>query len=302
MESVVSEDPFEIEEDFSTEAYMSSVTVVGAVTSVLKAPKPRFNYFVGLKLESPAFYAAVNRLKGDLEKINPKYKKIFTQTEKMHLTLVLTTLEDEESTVRAQTAIASCENQWGVLLRQAGSRTLELPTLGTFGSNVLWLGPEKGSVLDAVRAAAECMYNALIEAGLTNTSLSSELHATIAKTNFKTKKFIKIRKADYSGISLRTPTSLASSTIMAAVAGPATEIDVLAVESVETMLAAEENEGDGASDRETESFAIANGNNDWSVELDRIDLLKIGSNDKATGYYQSIQRISAISCPPPEES
>jgi 2'-5' RNA ligase len=244
-----------------------------AVNLTTKAP--RYNYFVGLKLSSSDLTFAVTNVKAVLEQKNPVYNKIFTPTEKMHLTLNLIALGNEEDVEAAKSCLVSLQEDWKAAIQACSQSAnnvsvisdestvtsrprLHFKELGSFGKNVLWAGPEPSPVLQAVHDIAAQVHQKFILAGLKHAVVSKTLHATLAKTNMKTGRLIKIRKEDYELLTLEGSSPAAS---------------------VETHLS-----GETAVNPST--------SNGVTVEIDAVDLMKIGSTDNGTGYYQSIAGIT----------
>jgi 2'-5' RNA ligase len=257
-----------------TDMKISQIPVVAkAVKKTAKAP--RYNYFVGLKLSSSDLTFAVTNVKAALELKNPVYKKIFTPTEKMHLTLNLIALENEEDVEAAKSCLGSLQEEWKAAIQACSQKVnnvsvisdettvtsrpgLHFKELGSFGKSVLWAGPEPSPVLQAVHDMATRVHQKFVLAGLKHAEVSKTLHATLAKTNMKTGRLIKIKKEDYELLTLEGSTPTASA---------------------EAHLS-----GETAVNPST--------SNGVTVEIDAVDLMKIGSTDNRTGYYQSIAGIT----------
>jgi hypothetical protein len=234
-----------------------------------KRAKPRYNYFVGLKLGSPTFDRAVDALKVELVNRSDDYRRIFTPTAKMHLTLLLASLEDEASVEAARQALLSCAEEWYQSVQQLQMTTagddstnrIQMDQLGVFGQNVLWLAPTPGALLATAQAVTQSLQAKLLAAGVDahNLEVSDTLHATIAKTNIKTRKHIKVRKADTVGL-----TCFGTEKVI--------------VDAAESSLPS------------------TGAHCSWFVpaEFLQIDLMRIGSTDPRTHYYQSLATITPL--------
>jgi hypothetical protein len=234
-----------------------------------KRAKPRYNYFVGLKLGSPTFATAVDALKAELANRSDGYRRIFTPTAKMHLTLLLASLEDEASVEAARQALLSCAEEWYQLVQQLQMTTagddstnrIQMEQLGVFGQNVLWLAPTPGALLATAQAVTQSLHAKMLAAGVDahNLEVSDTLHATIAKTNIKARKHIKVRKADTVGL---------------------------------TCFGTEKVIVDAAESSSPSTGAHCS----WFVpaEFLQIDLMRIGSTDPRTHYYQSLATITPL--------
>jgi hypothetical protein len=234
-----------------------------------KRAKPRYNYFVGLKLGSPTFDRAVDALKVELVNRSDDYRRIFTPTAKMHLTLLLASLEDEASVEAARQALLSCAEEWYQSVQQLQMTTagddstnrIQMDQLGVFGQNVLWLAPTPGALLATAQAVTQSLHAKMLAAGVDahNLEVSDTLHATIAKTNIKARKHIKVRKADTVGL---------------------------------TCFGTEKVIVDAAESSSPSTGAHCS----WFVpaEFLQIDLMRIGSTDPRTHYYQSLATITPL--------
>ena len=157
---------------------------------------PRANYFIGLKLPiTTELTNSVYAIQQEIRERNNLLSKIFSKPNKLHLTLAVLHIDQEE---RIPDAIEIFQNSINELRTLLDDNYISFPTIKAFGAynnrRVIWLEPENGITYNNILQYSNYISTKFTEASFPSTP-SDVLHATIA--NKYSNKKLHIKETDY---------------------------------------------------------------------------------------------------------
>jgi 2'-5' RNA ligase len=160
----------------------------------------RLNYFVGLRLHQPDFQSAVQSIQCEIVSRDGNVKQTMISPNKIHITLLLASLEEAELQIAKQ-CVQQSQEELDHLFASPALRKMDFEGLSVFGNRVLWLKPLENDVHNAIKSYITHLA-ARFEANNLYHQSADTLHATIAKVGRQKPKTpkIKLMHSHYDGL------------------------------------------------------------------------------------------------------
>jgi 2'-5' RNA ligase len=145
----------------------------------------RPNYFIGIRLNSPGFYAAMAAMQSLLVQKYPSLSRCLVPLEKLHLTCFVMNLASQEEIQSARSIFDASRGFIAEKMSKLASKSLSFSRVDVFPTKVIFTSPDECETMDALREITLHLKHTFQQHSLWSdvNHIDWTPHVTIAKTS-----------------------------------------------------------------------------------------------------------------------